>query len=268
MKDHKYNYHGHTYLCGHAGGTPMDYTKKAIELNYHDLGISEHAPMPNLRTKNSRLSLKDYDLYLKLMNEAKDYAKDFNLNIHVGLEVEYFKDLDLNGHYKKFLKDTEYLILGQHYIIRDNELKSTFALDDMTDVLIYVDTVIEALKTGYFNLLAHPELCFFNITNVTDEMVLALRPIIKTAKELDIPLEINANGIRRSFYEDKNSDLNLLKYPKLKFLEMVKEENAKVMITSDCHSVDALDDFAIKEAYKLVKMYDLELVNTLKMNYY
>ena len=59
----KTNFHSHTFLCGHAGGAPIDYVIEAIKHNYTHLGISEHAPMPNLRSTNSRLELKNYDLY-------------------------------------------------------------------------------------------------------------------------------------------------------------------------------------------------------------
>lgn len=254
----KTNFHSHTYLCGHAGGSPIDYVKEAIKHQYTHLGISEHAPMPNLRSTNSRLELHNYDLYFKLLDEAKAYANNHNLNFYKGFEIEYFKDLE--HLYPKYLKDVDYLILGQHYIIRDGVNKSTFALNDLEDVKIYVETVVAALKTNYFSILAHPELCFFNIKNVTDEMYELLRPIIKTAKELDIPLEINANGFRRAKYEDQNEDINNVRYPKIPFLQMVKEEGAKVIIGSDAHSVDALDDFATTISYQVANDLELDIV--------
>ena len=36
----------------------------------------------------------------------------------------------------------------------------------------------------------------FQHKNPTDEMYEALRPVVKLAKELDIPLEVNANGFK------------------------------------------------------------------------
>lgn len=254
----KTNFHSHTFLCGHAGGAPMDYVIEAIKHNYTHLGISEHAPMPNLRSTNSRLELKNYDLYFKLLNEAKDYAKNYNLTLYKGFEIEYFKHLE--NLYPKYLKDVDYLILGQHYIMKNGKEKSTYTFDDLEDIKIYVETVVEALNTNHFSILAHPELCFFNFKEVTNEMVEMLRPIIKTAKSLDIPLEINANGLRRSKYEDKNEDLSKVRYPKINFFKMVKEEGAKVIIGSDAHSVDALDDFATTKAYQIASDLDLSVV--------
>ena len=43
MFKHDFNFHSHTYLCGHAGGIPSDYVNEAIKNNFSVLGISEHA---------------------------------------------------------------------------------------------------------------------------------------------------------------------------------------------------------------------------------
>lgn|SRR5690554_33914 len=258
----KFNFHGHTYLCGHAGGSPIDYVKEALKQNFSVLGISEHAPMPNLFNKNSRLEMKDYDLYFKLLDEAEDYAKLHGLKFYRAFEIEYFKELDV---YEKYLDRVDYLILGQHYIVKNGHLKSTFGLDSLEDIKIYAKTVIEALNTGYFSMLCHPDLCFFNIEHPTDEMYEALRDIIVTAKELDIPIELNANGIRRAKFENTPDKQDVYKYPRVKFFEMVKKLNAKVIVSSDCHSVDALYDFAMDKAYEFAHNMDLQLVDTIPM---
>lgn len=261
-KNHKSNYHSHTFLCGHAGGSPIDYVKVAIEKNYLELGISEHAVMPMLPNNNSRLKEEDYLKYFELLNEAKELADKHNLKFYKGFEIEYFDNVDL---YDKYLKDLDYLILGQHYIIKNNELKSTFALDSFEDVIIYRDTLLKAIKTDYFKMLCHIDLCFFNIKNPTNEMYEALRPVIKLAKEKDLVLELNANGIRRSKYEDDNTDYANFKYPKVEVFKIISEEGAKVLVSSDAHSIDALDDWAIEEAYRFAEKLNLNLVYKLDL---
>ncbi|HHW79648.1 MAG TPA: PHP domain-containing protein [Acholeplasmataceae bacterium] len=258
---HDFNFHSHTYLCGHAGGNPIEYVKEAIKHNFSKLGISEHAPMPNLPNNNSRLKDSDYKTYLDLLNTAKIYANNNNLIFYKGLEIEYFKDINL---YTKYLDDLDYLILGQHYILKNNKLKSTYALDSLEDIIIYRDTIMEAIKTGYFNLICHPDLCFYNILEPTSEMFESLRPLVKLAKELDIPLEVNANGFRRNKYENHP----IIKYPRLEFFKIVKEENAKVIISSDAHSVSDLNDWAITKAYEFANELNLNIVTSLKFNYY
>lgn len=266
-KEYLTNYHSHTYLCGHAGGNPIDYVKEAIKHNFKEIGISEHAPMANLRNENSRIHEYNYQTYHELLDEAKTYAEKHNIKFFKGLEIEYFPHITV---YEKYLKDLDYLILGQHYIIKNNEYKSSFALDSLEDVIIYRDTVVEGLETGYFNLICHPDLCFFNIKNPTEEQYEALRPIAKKAKELNIPIELNANGIRRAYNEDKVAlgDYDNLRYPRKRFFEIVAEEGAEVIISSDAHSTDALWDYAMLESYKFAKMLNLKVINKLKMNYY
>lgn len=261
MFKHDFNYHSHTYLCGHAGGTPVEYVLEAIKHNYKRIGISEHAPMSNLPNNNSRLYLEDYPKYIELLNEGKALANKNNIDFYKGLEIEYFNDVNV---YETYLGDMDYLILGQHYINVESGLQSTFGLSTLDEIIIYRDTIMEAIKTGYFNLVAHPDLCFFNIEDPTKEMYEALRPLVKLAKELDIPLELNANGIRRAKTEGNGE----LKYPRSEFFKIVSEENAKVIISSDAHSTDALHDWAIDETYAFAKDLNLNLINELKMNYF
>lgn len=261
MFRHDFDFHSHTYLCGHAGGIPTDYIKEAIKHNFTVLGISEHAPMPMLPNNNSRLKAEDYPKYLKLMHEGDLFAKQHQIKLYKGLEIEYVGTSDV---YSTYLNDLDYLILGQHYIYLEGQLKSTFGLSTLEDIIIYKDTLIEAMKTGYFNLVAHPDLCFFNIENPTNQMYEVLRPVIKLAKQLDIPLELNANGFRRQFYENTS----YIKYPRTQFFQMVAEENAKVIISSDAHSPELLNDRFIKVAYEFANNLKLNLISTLDMSYY
>ena len=60
-----YNYHAHTFRCGHATGTPEEYVLWAIEHGVRYMGFSEHAPFrfPNGFESDYRLP----------MNEIADY---------------------------------------------------------------------------------------------------------------------------------------------------------------------------------------------------
>lgn len=261
MFKHDFNFHSHTYLCGHAGGIPIDYVNEAIKNNFSVLGISEHAPMTMLPNYNSRLKNEDYPKYLELLHEADLVAEKHNIKLYKGLEIEYVGKSDV---YLKFLDDLDYLVLGQHYIYVDGKLKSTYDLSTLEDIIIYSNTLIEAIKTGYFNLVAHPDLCFYNIENPTKEMYQALIPFIKLAKQLDIPLEVNANGFRRNLYEKSP----YLKYPRTQFFQMVAKENAKVISSSDAHSPEQLNDHFIKVAYQFANELNLNIINTLNMSYY
>lgn len=261
------NYHSHTYLCRHASGRPIDYLNKAVELGFTHYGISDHAPMPNLEVLGSiRMLDSEYAIYLDDLLEAKTILKN-KIVIHQGLEVEYFNFY--HERYEHFLQEMDYLILGQHYIIlKDGSYLSTYRLTSLEHIIIYRDTLMEALKSGYFNLLCHIGLCFYNIKNPTKEMLEALRPVIKLAKALDIPIEVNANGLRKALRVNKTFSYENVLYPRKDVFKMVQEEEAKVIIQSDCHSTEDMYDWAILEARKFVEELKLSEIHELKMNYY
>lgn len=261
------NYHSHTYLCRHATGKPIDYLKTAIELGFKYYGVSDHAPMPNLELLgSSRMLDSEYPIYLKDLKAAKGFAEG-KITFYQGLEIEYFSFY--HERYQNFLKDLDYLILGQHYIIlEDGSYLSVYRLTTLEHIIIYRDTLIEGLKSGYFNLLCHPDLCFYNIPHPTKAMLEALRPVVELAKALDIPLEINANGLRKALKVDRTFKLENAPYPRRDFFEMVKEIDAKVIIQSDAHRLEDIYDWAILESRQFVKDLKLKEVFELKMNYY
>ncbi|HOA64173.1 MAG TPA: PHP domain-containing protein, partial [Bacilli bacterium] len=81
------NYHTHTYLCRHAQGKPEDYIKRAIEVGYKEIGISDHGPIFSNSLK--RMSLDEFhQIYLKELNEAIEKYQ-YQITIYKGLEVEY-----------------------------------------------------------------------------------------------------------------------------------------------------------------------------------
>lgn len=254
------NYHTHTHLCRHAEGKPVDYCKQAVKNTNKILGMSDHAFMPNLEF-SLRMKKEDIKIYKKELQEADLYARLNRLKLYKGFEIEYFyqtKDI-----YPKYLKDFDYLILGQHYIYYNGKYKSVYKFDSIDDIKLYSKQVVEALNTGYFNLLCHPDLCFYCFDKITDEMLEIVRPIIKTCKKLNIPLEINANGLRKTLLEPGPA-----RYPRKEFFKLVKEEGAKVIISSDCHYPNFYFDKFVLEAFKFAKDLELNLIYELDMNYY
>ena len=264
-KNHRSNYHTHTYLCRHAEGRVIDYVKKAVKEGFHTLGMTDHAPFELLRRWGSgRMSPTEYlNEYLPMLDEADDYAKKHNLKLYRGVEIEYYRGY--NDHYEKLLEDLDFLILGEHYLYENGKLRSSYDIKTLRDVIYYRDQLIEGLETGYFSLLCHPEVCFYSIPNPTEEMYEALRPLIKVAVKMDISIEINANGIRRLGYSDK-VDFDRYKqyvYPKPRFWQIAKEEGATAIITSDSHSLDTINDWAVKEAYQFAKDMGVHLIEEL-----
>ena len=255
------NYHTHTYLCNHAVGSVEDYVKQAIEYGFKNIGMSDHAPFEFLNDRSVRMGSEDYPIYLKQLEDTiQKYGNQ--IKIYKGLEIEYFPDRIKD--YQDFLKDLDYLTLGQHYIQTKNKLKSVYDLIEIQDLTIYVKTVIEAMKTGYFKFISHPDIFLINAIELNDEMLYLSKLMIEAAKKFNVALEINANGIRRGKFYIKGKIR--YPYPRKEFWELVKGTNVKVIISADAHNPKLLFDEAILEAYKFAKDIGIEVEEELVMN--
>lgn len=242
------SYHNHNYLCQHASGTVIDYVTEAKEKGLLKFGISDHGPS---NVYHERMNLEAfYNEYLPQFENVDNLG----IKVYKGLEMEYNKD-DLEN-MKKLRKEVDYMILGQHYVYRDNRYKMVHKEDvDDIDVKIYKDTIIEALNTGLFQILAHPEIVFYRMEKISNFALKCLEEIVVTAKNLGVYLEVNANGMRRS-------GIGKLKYryPRQEYLDLLKKHNAKCIVSDDAHtpshivdlSTEILYSYLIDEGFNLV----------------
>lgn len=233
----KSNYHTHNYLCGHAGGTVSDYAQEAIKHGMTELGISDHC-IPPVASYEPYVSLSTIDeKYLPQFDAARKKYSD-KLKIYSGVEIEYFEGHD--DYYKALLKKLDYLVLGQHEYMRGRVRCNTFfdGVDD-ENILAYFDNVKLGLKSGFFALLAHPDLIFYNHPKITNRVVDGLESVVIAAKEGDVPLELNANGIRNHRF----------RYPTDILIELCKKHDAPVVISADAHTPVDLCDHFDKELY-------------------
>lgn len=264
------NYHTHTYLCRHAEGKPVDYVKIAHEKGYHTIGISDHGPLISeiySQIISRRMSFDEYnELYLPQLQEAKDKYPD--IQVLKGLEIEYFPEMDDN--YPKFLEELDYLVLGQHYIHHQNKILSIYDRKvDLNAIESYKNDVINGMKTGYFKILAHPDLFFWNNFEWNDKLKNISEEIIKASIECGVYLEINANGIRNSKRKHKFTTTSKghisYSYPKYEFWELAKMMNAKIIINDDAHFYANMDDEATKEAFKISEELNINVIDKIEL---
>lgn len=247
-----YNYHTHTYLCGHASGTPEEYVLHAIENGIKYMGFSDHIPFmfPDGFESGHRVPMDKAEEYVKMIASLREKYKD-KIEIKIGFETEYYPE-----HFDKMVENAisfgaEYLILGQHYLYnekRPNPVCSMAIIEDEQHLFEYVQTVIDAMHTGVFTYIAHPDCLYF----VGDEKLYRdeMRKICIASRELNIPLEINCLGIR-----------NNRKYPNMIFWEMAGEESSPVTFGFDAHDAPAsYDAESIPVAKAIVEKYSLNYI--------
>ena len=230
----EYNLHTHNYLCGHASGEVVDYVSEAVKNNLKLIGISDHIRQPHVET--SYVYIDDLDeKYLRQFIPAKELYGD-RTEILAGGEIEYLSEN--NNYYKKLLKKLNYLILGQHFFKYNGEIVSVFTPGKTENmVLSYFAQLKAGVKTGYFSVLAHPDMILLSGIIVTPKLECALKDLIATAKNAGVFTELNANGIRGNGFF----------YPSDLLVNICLELNAPVVVSSDAHSPSALCDEHFKK---------------------
>lgn len=246
------NLHTHTFRCGHASGTEREYIETAISGGIKVMGFSEHIPFafPDGSESGYRMKIKDVPDYFETLTKLKNEYKD-KIDIKIGFEMEYYPI-----YFDKMLANAkswgaEYLILGQHFIGNEHP-GGTYSggdhpsADQLTE---YVDCVVEAIKSGVFTYVAHPDL--FDYSADDQVYISQMRRICQASKEHGVPLEINFLGIRGK----RN-------YPKELFWTIAGEVGSPVVYGFDAHSaVDAYDPSSLIYAEKLVKENNLQLIH-------
>lgn len=258
----KTNYHTHNYRCNHAEGNVEDYIKEAIESGFDEIGISDHLPHPGKEVDNK--SRMKYEEVLGYFEEIDKSIKKYGdkISIKKGMECEYFPDYgwfydELKNKYK-----VDYLLLGVHFYKYKGQW-TYVGKGNLTKEMLecYVDFVIESMKTGLFTYLAHPDLFGLSYLDWDKYSIKASRRILKVAEELDMPIEINVNGLRKPRVKYNNGER--YKYPIKEFWELSKEYKVRRIIGIDAHSPRDLRD--INMGLDFAEKYGLEVIDRLDL---
>lgn len=246
-----YNYHTHTHRCSHASGSEEEYIQKAIASGIKFMGFSDHAPFvfPDGFESSYRVPLKDAEKYVSELKILREKYKN-DIEIVIGYEMEYYPEYFSSMLNSAIESGAEYLILGQHFIGDEctDGMHTTAKTDSVTRLNGYVNAVLEAIKSGVFTYIAHPDvLNFYGDESAYNE---EMRKICVASREYNIPLEINFLGIRYS-----------RRYPDERFWKLAGEEKSPVVFGFDAHDVDSAGDSAsLIKAKELVLKYNLNYI--------
>ena len=260
----EYSLHNHTYLCKHAKGSAQDMLLQGIKDGFKMFGISDHIAYPTKETA-FRMEYEEKEQYL---NELKLLKQNYSNQIIFlrGFEVEYQREylyqlVDMFAN-----NEIDYLIIGQHY--RDVHNPSTYygSRIGSRQINSYVDQCIEAMKTGLFLFVAHPDL-FMNSLNYFDEVCYdEAKRLIEAAIKYDVYLEYNAGGVRYS--ESLGLFPSEYGYPRKEFWQLVKELGAKVVVNADAHSPQQINDYAYNLACQQATDLELDILEKIDLTEY
>lgn len=243
------NYHTHMRLCHHAEGSIEDYVLEAIKLGFTDLGISDHGPLDNAGFE--RMTLDEfYYTYLKEFHLCKEKYGD-KINLYVGLEIEYMYGK------KEYLEDLlsyiDYLILGNHYYSGNvqNKDTSSYACNTKERLEEYVKLTEDALDTGLFKIMAHPDIFLAGYPTFDENVVSAIRRICQACIKNNVYLECNVSGYDKGI---KNfGEFVDYSYPNYHFFKIASEyKDLKIIVSSDAHKpLDLNKNF--EKGYEMLK---------------
>ena len=230
------NYHTHTWRCNHATGTEEEYVRRALDRGMKIFGFSDHTPyiFPGSYYSTFRMRMDQLDDYVEtVLSLRKHYAGQ--IEIPLGLELEFYPKLI--GELLPILKDRpiDYLLLGQHFV--GNEVDEPYSgrpAGSEEHLKRYCHQVADAMNTGLFSYLAHPDLLYFPGDRKIYQKHIAL--ICREALSCDLPLEFNLAGLGCG----KN-------YPNMDFWEVAAQMGNRVVIGMDAHNAEAVSDVALEE---------------------
>ncbi len=258
----KTNYHTHTQRCLHAQGTEEDYIQAALEAGVSVLGFSDHAPFPD-HDYGYRMPYSELDAYFSAVDRlAKVHSSD--IIIKKSLEIEYLPQY--RGYYEEILTRyaPDYLTLGEHFFL-DSAGRMYNITTQATDTgiyLAYARAVAEALKTGCFQIVAHPEIFTMNHFAWDRNCDAASETIIEAAAAAGAILEFNANGFRRGLHD--YPDGRRYMYPHMNFWKKVAGTGIPVIIGSDCHNPSQVWDDCMPKAQDVLRELGITPAETLE----
>lgn len=223
------NLHTHTPHCRHASGSGSDFCRQLPE-SVRSIGFSDHMPFPDGRYSHSSMNYSQLPDYISYIEETRKAFPE--IKIFSGLEAEWCPELGRDfyeEHY--FAAGIQYLIGSPHYSTVNGAHFFSYDTSDLETVKGFVTRALWTMESGLFLFIAHPDAYLYPFRRLPDNLKSGFLDIVQAAKELDIPLELNCNGLRRG-----------LQYPSMKFWELAAEYGCRTVISSDAHSPGALYD--------------------------
>lgn len=237
VRKQNFNYHGHTSRCGHASELSDElYVLAARNQGLSRIGFSDHVafgPLENWQ-QGKRMHVSEVDGYIASIRKLQKDNPD--IEIRCGFEAEY--DPSKKGYLAELRKSCDYMILGQHYV--QSGMGIVDAKDNPDYPLIYASMVCEAMETGIFDIVAHPDYFMLERDKCSSDESYALfmenarkasLMICTKAKEMGIPLELNVRGAKE-YKEGRDTEFT---YPHSLFWDVASEVGNEVIYAVDAH---------------------------------
>ena len=247
------NYHSHCTFCD-GQNHPEDFIKFAISKNLRAYGFSSHSPLPFETFWN--MSACDMDEYVNEITRLKNKYNE-QIEIYLGMEIDYldetynasipyFSSLPLDyrigsvhfipwqkplteantvcidGPFAEFEKSVE-----RHYQGNVRSITEAFFRQSMQMVETGGFDIVGHLDKIYMNGIRYPD---FDVNN--DRYQKLLKDYIALIAEKGLIVEINTKNYIRKHQT----------FPHIETFQLLHKHRIPVMVNSDCHSPDLVND--------------------------
>lgn len=246
-----FNLHTHTHYCD-GSSKPEVYIQKAIDLVFHTLGFSSHAPVPF----PNKFAIKEPELkkYVAEIRALKQKYKN-KISLYLSLEIDFIPgviddfqkikntcNLDYiigSVHFVKGEKNSDlWFIEGGKHEVYDAGLEKIFEGDIKKGVNAYYHQVNEMIITQNIDILGHfdkikmhnkdryfteDESWYLNLVDESLDLIQSKGLIV----------EVNTRGI----YKGRSKSL----FPGIEVLKKIKDLRIPITLSSDAHTPEELN---------------------------
>lgn len=249
-----FNLHTHTMRCGHAGMFTEDfeYVHEAIKAGMKVLAFTDHVPFPKgQKDFGMRMDYEELEDYLASIKYLRQEYKGV-IDIQSGFEFEYLPELE--EHLLELKSKSDHMILGQHFVIDENDKKIDIQGRRPTDsdLELYAQSIERAVEIGIPDIIAHPDIYLrssgkgeadYHMTEKEREIA---ERICQICADNNIPLEMNMGEILRNGRRIRNLDpeeiRKMIKTPSREFWKIAADKGCRVLFGKDAHNPNQISE--------------------------
>jgi len=212
------DHHVHTQFAGLNAGNAFDIADRAIDAHLQYLGFAENLPLPAQFLLDidgeDFMPADDLPHYLDTVEAVKADGRSRGLTVLAGLEVDYLPQFatSIGRKLQRVHEHLDFRLLGLHFLgtysigfsrpTYEALLQDRYGGPEGMDELFleYYGTLLEGVKTGWFDIVGHFDLAK-KFTGVPgDELALRypgpIRRVLRAMRAEDVALEVNLSGLR------------------------------------------------------------------------
>lgn len=241
------DYHTHSYRCGHARGTMLEYVEQAID-RLDEIALTDHFFLyfqaREERSVRWAMAEDEFPSHYDDMTALRDgYAR--LINIRVGVEVDFVPgaENDLAGALAPYRFDV--ILGGVHFLdewmLDDADQSNRYRCESVTEIYRqYYRTLLQAVDSGLFDVVAHFDLPKKFGYVPQEDVSREIEDVLDAMADRRVALEVSTAGLRKPIGEI---------YPSEPLLRSAQQRRIPIVLSSDAHDPSEVGyrfDFALQ----------------------